>query len=320
MAVNRGAIAERTFRCRAYAKVNLGLEVLGLRDDGYHELRTIFQTIDLYDTLTLRCVPGDGVRVSCTHPLVPVDEANLAHRAATDLLRFAGVGGGLEIRIAKRIPVGGGLGGGSSDAAAVLMGLDRMLRLRLGPTGLYPLARRLGADVPFFLVGGTALGIGRGEEIYPLRPQLRAQIVVVDLARVVSTAKVFARLDARLTPRENSHSIYRFVLRNLAGDNTSLGHLVNELEEAAIEEAPELAEPVSRVKNILMGCGASAAGLSGSGASCFGAFRDPRGTKKALVSLRRAGFRAVTTRALGLDEYRRAWSGLRGSTVRRANP
>lgn len=139
----------------AYAKLNLGLEVLGVREDGYHELRTIFQTIDLHDVLTLRPLPADVV-VRCDHPGVPGDATNLAARAALELRRFAGAGPGAEITIEKRIPVGGGLGGGSSDAAAVLLALDALWSLGLGRAGLTPIARRLGADVPFFLFGNGA--------------------------------------------------------------------------------------------------------------------------------------------------------------------
>ena len=162
----------RALKLRAYAKVNLGLEVLGLRDDGYHELRTLFQTIDLHDDVVLRPRPR-GVSVRCDHPLVPKDATNLAARAAEALRAYGRVSAGVEIEIRKRIPVGGGLGGGSSDAAAVLLGLDRAWKLGLGPDGLHRLARRLGADVPFFLLGGTALGLSRGDEVYPLRQQVR---------------------------------------------------------------------------------------------------------------------------------------------------
>ena len=138
---------------RSYAKVNLGLEVLGLRDDGFHELRTLFQSIDLHDELVLR--PRDqGIGVVCDHPLVPSDGTNLVARAAAELRRYAGVEHGVEIEIRKRLPVGGGLGGGSSNAAAVLLGLDRLWGLGLGPAGLHPLARRLGADEARRLLGG----------------------------------------------------------------------------------------------------------------------------------------------------------------------
>ena len=132
---------------RSFAKVNLGLEVLGTREDGYHELRTIFQTFALCDDVVLRS-RARGVTVQCDHPGVPLDETNLAVRAARELQRFARVDRGVDIAITKRIPVAGGLGGGSSNAAAVLRGLDHLWRLGLGPSGLHPLARRLGADVP----------------------------------------------------------------------------------------------------------------------------------------------------------------------------
>jgi 4-diphosphocytidyl-2-C-methyl-D-erythritol kinase len=223
-------------RVRSFAKINLGLEVLRLRDDGYHELRTLFQTVDLADTLELTLKREPSIEVSCDHPLVPTDSRNLAVRAAQELQRFGSVAGGVHMALRKEIPVGGGLGGGISNAAAALLALDRLWKLGLGTTGLLPLARRLGADVPFFLFGGTALGVSRGDEIYPLRTQIRAHVVLVAPETPVSTAAVFHRLDAGLTPRENGHSIYRFISSDLEG-RAQYGVLANELEEAALEEA-----------------------------------------------------------------------------------
>jgi 4-diphosphocytidyl-2-C-methyl-D-erythritol kinase len=293
-------------RVPSFAKVNLGLEVLGRRQDGYHELRTLFQTIDLRDDIVLR-PRARGVVVRCAHPAVPTDESNLAWRAADALRRFARLKHGAEITIEKRIPVGGGLGGGSSNAAAVLMALDRMWRLGLGPDGLLPLARRLGADVPFFLVGGTALGLARGDEVYPLLRQVKGHVVVVDAGRPVSTAAVFARVDAGLTPRENSYTIFRFVSCDLGG-TSPLKILTNELETAALEEAPELRHQVRRIRGFLVRNGALLASLSGSGSSCFGVFDDPRSAGRAHSALRAAGFRALRCRTLSLDQYRRSWS------------
>jgi len=300
----------RARRVRSYAKVNLGLEVLGLREDGYHELRTLFQTIDLHDDIVLRPRPR-AISVTCRHPLVPKDRTNLAARAAENLRRYAGVSGGVEIAITKRIPVGGGLGGGSSNAAAVLMGLDRMWRLGLGPVGLHPLARRLGADVPYFLLGGTALGLARGDEVYPLRRQLRAWVVLVDPGIPVSTAGVFSRVDTQLTPRENSTSIFHFVSRELEG----VGRyrlLVNDLEEAALEEAPALREQVQRVRDVLRAEGAQLTALSGSGSSFFGLFDGVRAARRAGVVLDSHGYSARVVRTLSLEQYRRAWSPSRG--------
>jgi 4-diphosphocytidyl-2-C-methyl-D-erythritol kinase len=296
----------RGLRVPAFAKVNLGLEVLGNREDGYHELRTIFQTIDLHDDVVLR--PRErGVVVACDHPEVPTDERNLAARAASALLAHARLDAGVEIMLEKRIPVAGGLGGGSSDAAAVLIALDHLLGLGLGRPGLQPLARRLGADVPYFLTGGTALGLARGDEVYPLFRQVRGHVVVVDPGRPLSTAAVFARLDARLTPRENSYTIYRFVSRDLEGSG-GFSVLTNDLEPAALEEAPDLAGQVSRIRALLIGEGALMASLSGSGASFFGLFEGAAEARRAQTVLRAEGFRAFRGRTLSHDQYRRAWS------------
>ena len=299
----------RALKLRAYAKVNLGLEVLGLRDDGYHELRTLFQTIDLHDDVVLRPRPR-GVSIRCDHPLVPQDATNLAARAAEALRAYGRVSAGVEIEIRKRIPVGGGLGGGSSDAAAVLLGLDRAWKLGLGPAGLHRLARRLGADVPFFLLGGTALGLSRGDEVYPLRQQVRAHVVVVDPGIHVSTARVFARVDAGLTPRLNSNSIFYFVSRELEGPGSFPG-LANDLEKAALEEAPALREQAGRIRAVLLREGARLAALSGSGASYFGLFEGARPAERARRVLAGEGFQAVVARTLTLDQYRVAWGRAR---------
>jgi 4-diphosphocytidyl-2-C-methyl-D-erythritol kinase len=292
----------RALRVRSYAKVNLGLEVLGQRDDGYHELRTLFQTIDLHDDITLRPRKA-GIVVRCDHPLVPTDPTNLAARAAEALRRYARIREGVEITIRKRIPVGGGLGGGSSNAAAVLLGLDRMWRLGLGPAGLHLLARRLGADVPFFLLGGTALGLGRGDEVYALHRQLRAWVVLVDPGLPVSTARVFARLDAGLTPRANSSSIFYFVSRELEGAGV-FRLLVNDLEEAALEEAPALRGKVRLIRATLLKGGARLAALSGSGSSYFGLFDGAHAARRACAALEAQGFEALTMRTLTIEQYR----------------
>jgi 4-diphosphocytidyl-2-C-methyl-D-erythritol kinase len=292
-------------RVPSFAKVNLGLEVLGTRQDGYHELRTVFQTIDLYDDIELRFRPNGPVVVSCDHPAVPQDASNLAARAALALRDHVGRKDGVAIRIEKRIPVAGGLGGGSGNAAAVLLALDRRWKLGLGIDGLLPIARRLGADVPFFLFGGTALGLSRGDEIYPLFRQVRAFVVVVDPLRPVSTAAVFRRLDAQLTPRENSNTIFRFVSRDLEAD-AGYPALTNDLEEAALEEAPELRAAVAKIRGILVREGSGLAVLSGSGSSYFGLFHDGRRARRAGASLRASGFVTHVCRTLSLDEYRRA--------------
>jgi 4-diphosphocytidyl-2-C-methyl-D-erythritol kinase len=308
----------KVLRVPSFAKVNLGLEVLGTRQDGYHELRTIFQTIDLRDDIEIRPARR-GITVSCDHPAVPAGPENLAARAAAELRRYARRRDGVSVRIIKRIPVAGGLGGGSSNAAAVLMGLDRLWRLGLGPAGLHPLARRIGADVPFFLVGGTALGLGRGDEVYPLFRQVRAHVVVADPGRPLSTAAVFRRLDRSLTPRENGHTIFRFISRDLEGLGTAFPILANDLEEAALEEAPDLADQVRRIRGILVREGAVLASLSGSGSSFFGVFDDPQRARRGQAALAAEGLSAFHGRTLSLDQYRGAWRrslGLQGRRPR----
>ena len=301
-----GAPVSRALRVPSFAKINLGLEVLHRRRDGYHELRTVFQTIDLHDDIVLRECPR-GVVLRCAHPEVPEDRTNLAARAAQALRRHAGIGSGVLIEIEKRVPVARGLGGGSSNAAAVLLGLDRLWGLGLGPAGLQPLARRLGADVPFFLLGGTALGLARGDEVYPLRRQVRAHVVVVDPGRPISTPAVYARLAGRLTPSENSHRIYRFVSSDLGGlDGVQL--LANDLERAALEEAPGLARPARRIRKVLVGEGARLVLLSGSGSAWFGIFDSPGPARGACAALAAAGFRTHRARTLSRDQYRGIWA------------
>jgi 4-diphosphocytidyl-2-C-methyl-D-erythritol kinase len=294
----------RVLRVRSYAKINLGLEVLGLRQDGYHELRTLFQSVDLHDDVTLRLTRTGRILVRCDHPGVPDDETNLAFRAARDLLAWAKRREGVEIEIVKRIPVAGGLGGGSSNAAAVLLALDSGLGLGLGAAGLHPLARRLGADVPYFLCGGTALGLARGDEVYPLARQLRARVVLVDPERPVSTAAVFKRIDARLTPRENSRSIFYFVSSDLEGE-AGFRSLANDLETVALEEAPDLQAAVGRIRGVLGEAGARHMALSGSGSTYFGLFSEASRARRAVAALRAQGFRALGCRTLSLEQYRK---------------
>jgi 4-diphosphocytidyl-2-C-methyl-D-erythritol kinase len=223
------------------------------------------------------------------------------------LRKYARASAGVAIEITKRIPVGGGLGGGSSNAAAVLLALDRLWGLGLGPAGLHPLARRLGADVPFFLVGGTALGIARGDEVFPLHRQVRGHLAIADPGCPVATAAVFRRIDARLTPRENSNSIFLFVSRDLEGRG-GWSLLSNDLEEAAFEEAPILRARAGRIRGLLLREGARVAALSGSGSSYFGLFDDPAAARRAVSALRGAGIEACRARTLSVDQYRRAWA------------
>ena len=198
----------------APAKINLGLRVLNRRSDGYHELRTIFQTISLADHLTVGYDPrGDGeVELDCDDISLSTKD-NLAVRAAESLLRAGAWRGRVAIELKKRIPAGAGLGGGSSDAAAVLLALRRLLKPRPHTAMLAEVAAELGSDAPFFLQGGTAVGLGRGEEVYPLPDQPRRRLVLVAPEIFVSSAEAYRTLRksrARLTPAERQHIISGF--------------------------------------------------------------------------------------------------------------
>jgi 4-diphosphocytidyl-2-C-methyl-D-erythritol kinase len=183
---------------RAYAKINLDLRVLGTRPDGFHELRTVFQSISLHDTVA--CIPREGpFAIECSAAGVPLDRSNLIWRAAEALwraLRRSGPIRDVGVRLEKRIPLQAGLGGGSADAAAALVGLARTWSVPLRPAQLTDVAATLGADVPFFLAGGTALGLGRGDEVYPLADLPRHWIVVLVPGFGVSTSEAYGWYDA----------------------------------------------------------------------------------------------------------------------------
>jgi 4-diphosphocytidyl-2-C-methyl-D-erythritol kinase len=250
----------------ARAKINLHLRVLFRRPDGYHELRTIFQTIDLADILTLTPRPDGELSLACDDPGVPTDDRNLCLRAARRLREAAG-GSGARIELAKRIPVQAGLGGGSSDAATTLLGLNRLWGLDRPVADLAEIGASLGADVPFFLRGGTALGVGRGDELAPLPDAPGGAVLVVSPPVAVSTAWAYDRLNLVLTKMPETATICG-LHRVLAEGEVSLRHCANDFELAVFPEFPLLRQ----IKNILLEAGASHAMLSGSGGSLFGLF------------------------------------------------
>ncbi|MFZ4794631.1 MAG: 4-(cytidine 5'-diphospho)-2-C-methyl-D-erythritol kinase, partial [Blastocatellia bacterium] len=180
------------------AKINWTLEVLGKRPDGYHELRTLLQTVDLADTLTLTPVDS-GISIGCDHPEVPLDERNLVHRAARLLLEHTGIERGVRIEITKRIPTAAGLGGGSSNAAVTLLALCQLWDLDLKLSELVTLGSRIGADVPFFFFGGTCLGVGRGDEVYPVGEITADFMLLVNGGILVPSGDVYANLPPHLT-------------------------------------------------------------------------------------------------------------------------
>lgn len=266
-----GAAAGPEVRILAPAKINLGLAVLGPRGDGYHELRTVFQAVSLCDRLALRPARS-GVRVTCA-ALPGLGENNLAHRAARLFFEKSGVTGGVRIDLEKSIPAAGGLGGGSSDAAAVLLGCCRLFRVAPEPGALRAWAAALGSDVPFFLEGGAAVGSGRGEVIDPLPPFAGTVAALIHIpTEGLSTAAVYRRLrPAALTGSARKLTI--LLASWQGGDRRRLAKaLFNDLEPPAFALAPGLAD----VKRALCAAGADGALLCGSGSSVFGLFGSDR--------------------------------------------
>ena len=241
---------------RSYAKINWSLRITGKRGDGYHDLETLFQTISLHDTLTF--TESDRLSLTCDDPTIPVDDTNLVLRAAK-LLGAPPV----AIELRKRIPAGGGLGGGSSNAAATLVTLDRMFSL--GTPNLPELALELGSDVPFFLVGGTAYATGRGEVLTAMPPASPIPLLLVLPEERVLTREAFARIARYSRPIGPEH--YRTMI-----EDDLLSHapfLVNDFEEPVFGMLPRLRQ----LRDRLVGAGAVYARMSGSGSTLVGAFR-----------------------------------------------
>ena len=284
-------------KARAYAKVNLGLEVLFRREDGYHELRTILQTVDLCDHLSFES-RSSGIELDLPDlSLLPTGSENLVVRAAELLAERVDRTVGVRIELDKRIPVGRGLGGGSSDAAVTLLALNELWQAGLSYRGLSGLGAELGMDVPFFLFGGTALGVGRGDEIFPLAYQVDVPIVLILPDFAISTAAAYRNLI--LTKRKSSLKLHSFASSSFGGENGLLD-LTNDLEAATREHLSS----INGYKQILLELGAVASLMSGSGSAVFGIFDDEVVTRSAVQSLRGRGIRAIATRTLAGNTYR----------------
>ena len=308
--MSAGATSARRARVRALAKVNLDLRVLGQRRDGFHELRTIFQTISLADTLDIAFTPGRRSSIEIEDALDIPD--NLAVRAARLTLETLQVKGKVEMRLTKRIPMGAGLGGGSSDAAAVLLALPVLAGRRAAPPRLCEMASALGSDVPFFLLGGRAAGIGRGQELFPL-PETAAPTGVLVVPGVpVSTAQAYRWLSAHLTTESQQNKIFSFIAQAWAQGAGEAG--CNDFEAVVFQHLPQLAALKKRLEQ----AGASPALMTGSGSAIFGLFGTGAQARRALAALEeenafrislvsRARYRAMWWRALKEHIAERIW-------------
>lgn len=269
-----------TLKAFAPAKINLSLEVRGKRPDGYHELRTVMQAVGLWDEMLLRPRRDGKVAVSCDMDGVPTDEDNLVVQAATLLKRECDVADGVDMELHKSIPPGAGLGGGSSDCAAALRGLNMLWGLGLGADELEEMGGRLGSDVPFFIRGGAAVCTGRGEKVTQLTagPRLHYALVIPNFP--VSTASVYARCPDCLTM---THGGYNNIKRGLRKGSPEIvgSSLFNALQESACREYPQLAEVKTHIDNLVEQLQSYGQLLCGSGSSIFSLHASRKGAERA---------------------------------------
>ena len=298
-------------RLRSLAKINLDLRVLHKRPDGFHELRTIFQTISLADTIEVEFERGRTRIELKSNVDIP---GNLIVKAADLVLRSLRAKGQLRIRLTKRIPMGGGLGGGSSNAASVLLALPRLLKKKISIEKLLDLARELGSDVPFFLLGGTAVGLGRGTELYPLPdvPPHPGLLITPDIHS--STALAYAALNRKVLPEASPDMINRF--QALAWGTSA--EFTNDFEMVVFSQHPQL----KSMKGKLLRLGAWRAMMTGSGSALFGLFanrelRDgaagafrkefPSNQVYPFQMVSRGRYRALWWRRLAVSSESRTW-------------
>ncbi len=322
---------------RSFAKINLGLAIGAKRDDGFHELRTIYQTIALHDVIKVDVLRGTGVEIRCKDARVPGDESNTCWRMAERVMRSLKQRGKVVVSIEKKLPVQGGLGGGSSNAVATMFALERLLKMELAAAERLRIAAEVGSDLPLFLIGGTVLGCGHGEEVYPLLDLPGVACVIATPEVGVSTPEAFRRWDefsaqeGKLTPQDPSTTIDKFgrsafewlngtlsgvpavpgeqvATGQVCGDRaeTLLLDLVragieNDFERVVFPVYPELRE----VKRLLERSHSSYASLSGSGATLYALYKKPEQAEAAAKALREAGISTSATVTLGRVGYLR---------------
>jgi len=306
----------------SFAKINLGLRIGALRSDGFHELLTVYQTIALRDFVRVSVGRGTGIEIKCDDPRVPCDSSNTCYKIAQRALDALEVRGRVVIEIEKRLPVQGGLGGASGNAVAALIALERAVKKQLAGPERLRISTEVGSDLPLFLLGGTILGVGRGEQVYPLQDLPSVPCLVLLPKTAVSTPKAFADWD-QLTSSAGSVKMFessREISAWLAAAEISRGSGVsakgggraesplldlvrtgieNDFEKVVFRQYPELRE----VKRALERSGAQYASLSGSGSAVYGLFSSREKAARVAKKLAALGMRAVVTRTLTRRQY-----------------
>jgi 4-diphosphocytidyl-2-C-methyl-D-erythritol kinase len=321
-----------TVRIPSFAKINLGLRIGALRPDGFHELRTVYQTVALHDVIRVTVVRGSGIEIRCADPRVPKDSTNTCFRIVDRAMQALKARGRVIVQIEKRLPVQGGLGGASGNAVAALLALELALRKKLSGPERLRIAAEVGSDLPLFLVGGTVLGVGRGEEVYPLLDLPATPCVVATPEIAVSTPKAFADWDSmtsnhtKLTPSTASDRMnvcsreisawlcagLGSIRRRRSGVSARGGGraetlqldlvrtgIENDFEQVVFPQYPELL----KVKRVLERAGAQYASLSGSGSAIYGLFESREKASAAAKKLNKAGISAVATSTLTRRQY-----------------
>jgi 4-diphosphocytidyl-2-C-methyl-D-erythritol kinase len=294
-------LTNTSLKLSSFAKINSFLRILGKRpDDGYHELVTLLQTISLCDEIAFELRDDEQIILHCDDPAIPVDETNLIIKAAVALNKRLQSSHGAEITLTKRIPAQGGLGGASSNAAVTLFALNSIWRGDLRVDHLWLIARGLGADVPFFLVGGRCLGIGTGTTVKPVHDPPKRSLIVVTPNAKVSTANAYAALNAASLTTSESNSILSSSLADMFSAGSGRWPLQNDFEGVIFEIEPE----IEQAKVALLDAGARGALLAGSGSSVFGVFDDEAARDRALDNLKcETGWRVFSCETVSRDEY-----------------
>jgi len=287
----------------SFAKINWMLHVLGRRPDDYHELQTVFQTVTLHDRLRFTVRNDSRVEIVCEAPGIPVDESNLIYRAAVALQKRYGIERGVTVELEKLIPAGGGLGGGSSNAAVTLMALAHLWRIETTASELAEMGAALGADVPFFFTGGTALGEGLGIKVSPLADVSDLPLLIVTPNVKVLTAEAYKLLNAPALTKANGDIILSSSRADAQIPDSVPYRLYNDFERVVLRLEPE----IERAKKALMAAGARESLLAGSGASVFGLFDNHESQERAARTLSaEKGWRVFSCATLNRAAYRKA--------------